>query len=252
MSKRTFLSKPAIACRAILITALHLCPVATMAEHPYESAARLEPKLENGKRIFERCIHCHGPEGWGWPPEAIPQIAGQHQSVLIKQLWDIRDGNRDAREMTPFAREELLEGPQGIADVAGYVASLPMTPQPSHGSGRQLKRGRAVYRTYCAKMCHGANGEGNSRDYTPRIQGQHYEYLLRQLRLIRDGGRRNANRAMVRRIQGVDDRSLVALADYVSRLEPTAERVAPAGWTNPDFPGAERRSPPAALPASSE
>jgi len=244
-----FLTKLTSAFPKILIVALCSYAPAATAEHPYERAARLTPDLENGRRIFERCIHCHGPEGWGSPAQAIPQIAGQHRSVITKQLWDIRDGNRDARDMTPFAREDLLEGPQGIADVAGYVSALPMTPQPSRGSGRKVTRGRAIYRTYCAKLCHGGNGEGHPRTYKPRIQGQHYEYLLRQLRLIRDGGRRNANRAMVRRIRGLDDLALGALADYVSRLRPPEELVAPAGWTNPDFPDAGHDDAASGLPA---
>ena len=215
-------------------------PMAASAD-AFSEARRLTPEVENGKRIFRYCIDCHQPNGWGSPAEAIPQTAGQHRSVIIKQLSDIRAGNRDARRMTPYAREDLLGGAQGIADVAGYVSTLPMTPTPSHGNGRDLGGAGAVYKTRCARLCHGMYGEGDDRTVKPRIHGQHYEYLFRQLKLIRDGKRRNANKAMVRRLDGLTDAALSALADYVSRLNPPAGLVAPRGWKNPDFLPLPRR-----------
>ena len=51
----------------------------------------------------------------------FPQIAGQHRSVIIKQLADIRAGNRDNPMMYPIAKEAVLGGPQAISDVAAYI-----------------------------------------------------------------------------------------------------------------------------------
>lgn len=185
----------------------------------FREAQTRTPDVENGRRLYGYCMECHGPKAWGFPQQAIPQTAGQHRSVIIKQLRDIRAGNRAAPRMRPYAREDLLGGPQGIADVAGYLSSLPMTPWPSHGSGRDLGYAGALYKTRCAHLCHGLDGAGDARTRKPRIQGQHYEYLLLQLRLIRDGRRRNADKAMVRRLQDLSDAQLEILADYVSRLQ---------------------------------
>jgi len=229
----------------LLATCLTLLMPAGAAQgrDAFDVAGGLTADLAQGKRLFGYCIECHGAEGWGLAARAIPQIAGQHRSVIIKQLADIRAGNRDVTPMLPYAREALLGGAQGIADIAGYVAALPMTPTPSRGRGENLGRARAIYRTRCAQLCHGEDGEGHFRKRKPRIQGQHYEYLLRQLMLIRDGRRKNANRAMVRRLYALTDADLATLADYISRLAPSAELVAPLGWSNPDFPAYGSRPP---------
>jgi hypothetical protein len=40
---------------------------------------------------------------------------------------------------------------------------------------------------------------------------------------------------MVRRLGRFSGDDLQAVADYLSRLSPEPARVAPPGWTNPDF-----------------
>ncbi len=55
----------------------------------------------------------------------------------------------------------------------------------------------------CAAM---ATGEGDNEKFYPRIQGQHYEYLLRQYNWIKEGKRRNANPDMVKQIQNFTDK----------------------------------------------
>lgn len=186
----------------------------------FDQAKALEPNLNNGQRIFSYCIECHGPKAWGSIANGVPQTAGQHVSVIIKQLRDIHTGLREVTPMIPYANPDLLGGAQGIADIAGFLYRLPMTPDPEQGDGEQVAYGGAIYKTYCARFCHGKDGEGNDATRKPRIQGQHYTYLLRQLRHIRDGVRRNANKAMVRKLQGMTDSQLEALADFVSRLKP--------------------------------
>jgi cytochrome c553 len=69
----------------------------------------------------------------------------------------------------------------------------------------------------------------------PRIHGQHYQYLVRQFEWIREGKRRNANPEMVEQIQTFGEHETQAVLDYVSRLTPPAEMVAPPDWKNPDF-----------------
>ena len=201
----------------------------------FREARNLEPNLENGKKIYLACAACHQPEGWGSTSGVIPQIAGQHFRVITKQLEDISNGNRDSRQMTPFANEALLGGAQGIADVAGYIASLPMTPAPEYGNGNNLSQGGSLYRAGCARLCHGKNGEGHNQKLKPRIQGQHYTYLVRQMKLIRDGQRKDAHKTMVRKIKRRSDEELEAMADYLSRMKPDPELLAPEGWKNPDF-----------------
>lgn len=189
----------------------------------------LTPDLVNGKRIYEICAVCHMPEGWGTPNGAYPQIAGQHRSVLIKQLADIRANNRDNPSMYPFALPAEIGGTQQLSDVAAYIERLKMTTATGKGSGNDLEYGKSTYNKHCIQ-CHGKQGEGDPLNAYPLIQGQHYNYLVRQLRWIQNGVRRNANREMVERLKHLNTRELEALADYVSRMLPDKEKRSPYTW----------------------
>ena len=122
-----------------------------------------------------------------------------------------------------------------MADVAAYISALPMNPEPGIGRGDNLQYGQDLYENSC-EICHGENGEGDDESFFPKIQGQHYNYLLRQLKWIRDGKRRNVYRGMVRRMRRMSDADFEAVADYVSRLSPPKDVLGPPGWKNPDFP----------------
>jgi cytochrome c553 len=204
------------------------------AAREVEKALNLTPNMERGLEIYRNCALCHEPEGWGFTNGMVPQLAGQHRNVVIKQLADIRAGNRDVSLMIPYASVEAIGGAQAVADVAGYIDTLEMSVANGKGSGRDLELGARLYQENCVR-CHGAKGEGDASDYVPRIQAQHYKYLVRQFEWIQQGKRRNANAEMVAQIQGFEEKQIQAVLDYVSRLEPPAELQAPADWHNPDF-----------------
>ena len=198
-----------------------------------EEAIHLKPDVDNGRNVYRICAVCHRPEGWGTQDGYYPQLAGQHASVIIKQLADTLARNRDAPTMLPFAALKDLSQ-QDIADVAAYLALQPMVPDNGVGPGRYLEQGRRLYEENCLD-CHGKNGEGDEHKHVPLIQGQHYNYLVRQFEWIRDGKRRNADKEMVAQIKRFTERDISAVMDYTSRLKPSAERVAKPDWRNPDF-----------------
>jgi len=200
-----------------------------------ELALKATPNLENGKKLYFNCAICHTPEGWGTPNGMFPQVSGQHQSVILKQLADINKGNRDNPTMSPFSYRVFDKGPQALADLSAYIEKLFMVPNNSVGPGLQLSKGKELYNENC-KKCHGDNGEGDAKEFYPRIQGQHYQYLLRQLRWIKSGKRRNSDEKMVKQIQGFSHNDLILIADYVSRLRPDKSLLADhLDWRNPDF-----------------
>ncbi len=96
-------------------------------------ALHIEGDPEDGEEVYDICAACHQPTGWGDPSGTFPQLAGQHTTVLIKQIADIRAGNRDNPTMYPFAIQ--IEGAQDIADVAAYIQTLKMNPNPRIGPG---------------------------------------------------------------------------------------------------------------------
>jgi cytochrome c553 len=178
-------------------------------------ALEREGQPEQGRRLYEACASCHLANGAGQPDGTMPQLAGQHRTVLIKQLAEIRSGLRANPVMLPFAQQ--LAGPQDLADVAAYLAALPVPAQSGSGPGVELDRGQALYQKDCAR-CHGAEGEGLAESFYPRLAGQHYRYVVRQVIDIASGRRGNAHPEMVRVLEGYSAGDVSRVADYVSRL----------------------------------
>ena len=175
--------------------------------------------IKNGEEAYEVCGACHLPSGAGRPDGTFPQLAGQHATVLIKQMADIRSGLRDNPTMYPFAK--TLTDPQELADVAAYINSLCIPTDHGQYKGVdaavQIATGKDLYEKEC-KTCHGVNGEGDKEKFYPVIAGQHYEYLLRQMTQIRDGKRRNANPDMVKIIKAYNDTQLIAISAFQSSM----------------------------------
>jgi cytochrome c553 len=179
-------------------------------------ALELKGDAKRGEEAYEVCGACHLPSGAGRPDGTFPQLAGQHSTVLIKQMADIRAGRRDNPIMYPFA--VTLVDPQELADVAAYLQTIPIPPGHGTGPGTDLARGKELYDRDCVQ-CHGKQGEGNEENFYPVLAGQHYEYMLRQIRDIAGLRRRNANPDMVKVVKAYDEAELQAVVDYMSRLE---------------------------------
>ncbi len=231
--------------RAILMAVTYCaCMVVNADEHKqfaeeFLLAIELTPDIDNGRKLYRSCINCHGAEGWGKRSGSYPQIAGQLKSVSIKQLADFRAGNRDNPIMRAFASRRALGGPQDIADVAGYIATLPMTENNHKGPPVRSDNGEKIYAHLCAE-CHGKQAEGIEEDGSPLLYGQHFSYLKRQFDWIRMGLRRNADRKMTKQIQDIGPSDEVDVLSWISHLKPPAEKLAPADWKNPDFPNHRR------------
>jgi cytochrome c553 len=178
-------------------------------------ALELKGDAKRGEEAYEVCGACHLPSGSGRPDGTFPQLAGQHATVLVKQIADIRAGRRDNPIMYPFA--VTLVDPQELADVAAYLQTLPIPPGLGQGPGTSLDKGKELYARDCVQ-CHGDQGEGNEAKFYPVLAGQHYEYMLRQIRDIAALRRRNANPDMVKVVKGYKDEELQAVVDYMSRL----------------------------------
>ena len=73
-----------------------------------------------GKVKSGTCAGCHGPAGISKNP-MWPNLAGQQQGYLVKQLKAFRDGSRTDPMMTPMAKPLSDED---IANLAAWYNSL--------------------------------------------------------------------------------------------------------------------------------
>jgi len=192
----------------------------------FRAAIALEPNLEHGAELFKSCAQCHQTDGSGSADGTIPVIAGQHVSVLVKQLVDFRHDRRWDSRMRGAAKQHELVDAQDLLDVASYAAGLtrPAPREGGTGDGSRQHEGQVVYYRECAE-CHGRLGEGELRTLRPRLAGQHYRYLLRQLYETAEGTRPGMDEAHQKRIGALTDDERSAVADYLSRLSPGLSSV---------------------------
>jgi cytochrome c553 len=197
-------------------------------DREFADGAMLEPDLEHGAELFRTCAACHGDDGRGTQDGEIPAIAGQHGSVLLKQLTDFRHDQRWDERMQNFTDRHHLPGAQDLTDVAAYTASLKRFPPTAKGigDGSALGDGASLYFQKCER-CHGPLGQGDLLRRRPRLAGQHYAYLLRQLRETAANQRPGMDRAHVGMLKGIPEAELRGVADYLSRVSPDLSSVKP-------------------------
>jgi cytochrome c553 len=212
-----------------VIVALMIPPLvrgAPDAAQESSDALQSRPNLDNGATLFQACAACHGASGGGTPDGEIPRIAGQHFSVLVKQLVDYRNDQRWDPRMEHFASQHVLNSAQDIADVAAYGSQVETTPEASVGlgTGEFLSRGSEVYARSCAS-CHGKSGDGSARQQIPRVAGQNYAYLFRQIHDAIEGRRPNFSASHIRLLKGLDYAEIVGVADYLARIPRRIDRL---------------------------
>jgi cytochrome c553 len=175
---------------------------------------------EAGQAKAATCAACHGMDGNSVNPE-WPNLAGQHESYILKQLTAFHAGQRQNLLMSPMAAT-LSE--QDMADVAAYFSS-----QTIHGGETdpsKAKLGQHVYRSgnvegkvmACAG-CHGPTGRGNAPAAFPSIQGQRAAYVAIQLKAYKAGTRTtDQNQIMRNMAAALSDDEIDAVASYVQGL----------------------------------
>ncbi len=73
-----------------------------------------------GREAAHQCEVCHGLDGLSKTPEA-PNLAGQNQNYLIKQLGDFKAGKRE-NEMMSVVVPSLTD--QDIENLAAYYSAI--------------------------------------------------------------------------------------------------------------------------------
>jgi cytochrome c553 len=203
---------------------------ASNAAQENSDALNSRPNLDHGAELFKSCAVCHGLSGGGTADGHVPRIAGQHFSVLVKQLIDYRSDRRWDPLMEYMADKHLLTNAGDIADVAAFTSQIQTLPEAgvSVGSGEFLARGAAVYARDCIS-CHGKAGDGDGLQQVPRVAGQNYAYLLRQIHDGIEGRRPNFSATHIRLLTGLDYAEITGVADYLSRIPRQVDRLFPHG-----------------------
>jgi cytochrome c553 len=179
----------------------------------------VKPDLVSGEAKFTAlCAACHGADGNSGTP-VNPKLAQQHPEYLVKQLQEFKSGVSKNAIMQGFASQLSDADMKNIAFWASTQKSKPGFAKDKElvALGERIYRGGLADRQIAACAgCHSPNGAGNPVQY-PRLGGQHADYTAAQLTGFRDGVRKN-NLQMTQVASKLNDREILALADYIAGL----------------------------------
>ena len=184
--------------------------------------ARSATLPSEGKALYGPCVVCHQPNAWGSPDGNIPSLAGQQSSYLESQLAMFRSGTRVGTAMQLVSAHPTFNNHQSIVELSDYLASLDPNPNPVKGPGGHRRIGQEIYSHLCAS-CHGIHGSGDARSRVPGFLGQHYPYVRRQIEEVASLHREFVPRDMVVVLGNLYGDQKDAVADYISRLNESAD-----------------------------
>lgn len=158
-----------------------------------------------GERLSRSCAGCHGTAGAS-PGKVIPIIGGQVEKFLKTSLAEFTIDKRPGDVMRNLAKGYTAEEQ---SQIAAYFVTQPWVSTPHAAQ----KSADASLVSSC-KGCHGSKGEG--RGSSPRLAGQHPDYLYQALMEYKQGERPSK---LMKLVKKVDDARLKQMADYYSSLK---------------------------------
>lgn len=199
---------------------MKLQSIAVLFALSLSAAALADGSAEKGQAKSTPCVACHGVNG-NSPNPVWPNLAGQHEQYITKQLQAFKSGARKDPLMTPMA---MGLSDEDVADLAAYFATQKPTGQEADPS--KVPLGQRLYRGGDAKSglaacaaCHGPGGDGNPTASYPAINGQHAAYVEAQLKAYRAGTRQTDPNQMMRTVAGtMTDEQIAAVASYIQGL----------------------------------
>jgi cytochrome c553 len=169
--------------------------------------------VEAGRKKAEVCAACHGPGGSSQNAR-IPILAGQTWRYLYLQLKDYKEGRRGDAQMTPFA---LNLSREDMYDLAAFFAAQKPLPPKFTADPARAARGRAKAVEVLCTMCHLGGFKGQNE--IPRVAGQHFEYVVKQLLDFKTGRRTNDAGTMASVSKTLSDADIEDLAHYLVGLD---------------------------------
>ena len=168
------------------------------------------------------CAACHGMDGNSNGPE-WPNLAGQHESYIVKQLKAFKSGQRNNALMTPQAQ---VLSDQDMEDLAAYFSSQKGKggeAEPSKvAAGQQIYQGGlAANKATACMACHGPDGRGNLPAGYPSLRGQRSAYVVLQLQNYKNGSRttdKAQGNIMQSEASKLSDDQIKAVAAYIQGL----------------------------------
>jgi cytochrome c553 len=160
----------------------------------------------------QTCAACHGPNGNSKDPQ-YPVLAGQNARYIYLQLRDFKEGRRKDPQMTPMA--EPLSRDDMLA-LAEYFSKQKQASSGFKADAAKVAAGKKKSDEVLCPMCH--LGEFVGQNEIPRVAGQHYAYVKKQLEDFKAKRRTNDAGNMTSVAGTLSDADIENLSQYITNL----------------------------------
>jgi cytochrome c553 len=168
--------------------------------------------IEAGRTKSQACAACHGADG-NSPSGQFPNLAGQTWRYIYVQLKDYKEGRRSDPVMTamaaPLSRQDMI-------DIGNYFAAQKARPSTFKADEAKVRLGRAKADENLCSMCHLGGFAGQNE--IPRVAGQQYDYIVKQMRDFKARTRTNDAGNMTSVAQSLSETDIENLAHYLTSL----------------------------------
>ncbi len=187
-----------------------------------DALAEAEP-LSVGAQLYrdKTCNTCHGDDGINPLLPSYPVIARQGEGYALKQMMDIKSGERTNSQSAAMQPIIASVTDEEIATLATFIATelggdLPI----GTGVVDEESAGAKLFRSKTCTACHGKDAVSPILKEYPKIAGHKAEYARQQMLDIKNGTR--ANGMAVAGMKGVmhlvNEDEIAQLAEYISSL----------------------------------
>jgi cytochrome c553 len=160
----------------------------------------------------QTCAACHGPNGNSTDPQ-YPKLAGQTARYLYLELKDFKEGRRHDPQMEPMVKGL---SPEDMLALADYYSKQISAPTGFKADAAKVKAGAKKADEVLCTMCHSGGFSGQNE--IPRVSGQHYAYIKKQLNDFKTRQRTNDAGNMTSVASTLSETDIENLAQYIANL----------------------------------
>ena len=160
----------------------------------------------------QACFACHGANGNSADP-AYPVLAGQNSRYIYLQLKDFKEGRRKDPQMSPMAEPLSRDDMLALAD---YFSKQKQAPGGFDADAQKVAAGKKKSDEVLCPMCH--LGDFVGQNEIPRVAGQKYAYVKKQLEDFKAKRRTNDAGNMTAVAGTLSDADIENLSQYIANL----------------------------------